>query len=83
MMHMLVMQIEDVSELRAKYESLQRSHRNFLVEELEPFSLKELHNLEKQLDKTLSQARSQWPKFLGEELEPFSLKDLRIGFLLF
>ncbi|KAA0033595.1 MADS-box transcription factor 17-like [Cucumis melo var. makuwa] len=52
-------QIEEVSKLRAKYESLQRSYRNFLGEELEPLSLKELHNLEKQLDKTLSQARQR------------------------
>ncbi|XP_027364725.1 MADS-box transcription factor 17-like [Abrus precatorius] len=43
--------------LRVKHESLERSQRNFLGEELEPLSLKELQSLEKQLDKTIAQAR--------------------------
>ncbi|KAG4919060.1 hypothetical protein JHK85_057341 [Glycine max] len=43
--------------LRVKHESLQRTQRNLLGEELEPLSMKELHSLEKQLDRTLGQAR--------------------------
>ncbi|CAK9318323.1 unnamed protein product [Citrullus colocynthis] len=61
-------QIEEVSKLRAKYESLQRSHRNFLGEELEPLNLKELHNLEKQLDETLSHARQRKAEIMLQKL---------------
>ncbi|KAK8467469.1 hypothetical protein PHAVU_007G065100 [Phaseolus vulgaris] len=50
--------------LRIKHESLQRTQRNLLGEELEPLSMKELHNLEKQLDRTLAQAR----KHLSQKL---------------
>ncbi|BAT94159.1 MADS-box transcription factor 17 NMADS3 RMADS213 [Vigna angularis] len=50
--------------LRVKYESLQRTQRNLLGEELEPLSMKELHSLEKQLDRTLAQAR----KHLSQKL---------------
>ncbi|XP_057425068.1 truncated transcription factor CAULIFLOWER D-like isoform X2 [Lotus japonicus] len=48
---------QELSVLRVKHESLERMQRNFLGEELEPLSMKELQSLEKQLDRTLSQAR--------------------------
>ncbi|KAG6747443.1 hypothetical protein POTOM_049847 [Populus tomentosa] len=50
---------QEVSRLRARCESLQRSQRNFLGEELEPLTVKELKKIEKQLDKTLSEARKR------------------------
>ncbi|KAL9375862.1 hypothetical protein Peur_032741 [Populus x canadensis] len=50
---------QEVSRLRARCESLQRSQRNFLGEELEPLTVKELKKIEKQLDKTLSEARQR------------------------
>ncbi|KAJ6882953.1 transcription factor CAULIFLOWER A-like [Populus alba x Populus x berolinensis] len=50
---------QEVSRLRAKCETLQRSQRNFLGEDLEPLAFKELEKIEKQLDKTLSQARQR------------------------
>ncbi|XP_057950885.1 MADS-box transcription factor 6-like [Malania oleifera] len=48
---------QQILKLRAKYESLQRSQRHFLGDDIELLSVKELQNLEKQLDKTLLQAR--------------------------
>ncbi|TXG70819.1 hypothetical protein EZV62_005754 [Acer yangbiense] len=71
---------KQVLRLRAKYESILRLHRNFLGEELEPLNVKELHKIEKQLERTLSQARKQKPhgisvtsemparKFVGRQL---------------
>ncbi|XP_022141193.1 MADS-box transcription factor 6-like [Momordica charantia] len=72
-------QIEEVSKLRAKYESLQRSHRNFLGEELEPLNLKELHNLEKQLDKTLSQARQRKAEIMLQRLAELRKMEQDLG----
>lgn len=72
-------QIEEVSKLRAKYESLQRSHRNFLGEELEPLNLKELHNLEKQLDKTLSHARQRKAEIMLQKLADLRKMEQDLG----
>ncbi|KAF4371272.1 hypothetical protein F8388_023432 [Cannabis sativa] len=49
--------ILEIPKLKAKYESLQRTERHFHGENLEELGLKELQNLEKRLDRTLSQAR--------------------------
>ncbi|KAL5727783.1 Agamous-like MADS-box protein mads3 [Ranunculus cassubicifolius] len=48
---------QEVSKLKAKYESLQRSQRHLLGEDLGPLNVKELQNLEKQLEGALAQAR--------------------------
>ncbi|XLS74532.1 hypothetical protein HN51_031397 [Arachis hypogaea] len=50
---------EEVSKLKAKYESLQRTQRHLLGEDLGPLSIKELQNLEKQLEGSLAQARQR------------------------
>ncbi|RYR06796.1 hypothetical protein Ahy_B05g074114 isoform B [Arachis hypogaea] len=42
---------------QVKYESLERTQRHFQGEELEPLGMKELMNLEKQVERTLAQAR--------------------------
>ncbi|KAK2996441.1 hypothetical protein RJ639_025848 [Escallonia herrerae] len=48
---------QEVSKLKAKFESLQRTQRHLLGEDLGPLSVKELQNLEKQLEGALAQAR--------------------------
>ncbi|XP_019442168.1 PREDICTED: MADS-box transcription factor 17-like [Lupinus angustifolius] len=48
---------EELLKLRAKHESLEKTQRNFEGEDLGPLSMKELQSLEKQIDRTLSQAR--------------------------
>ncbi|XP_020237632.1 MADS-box transcription factor 17 isoform X1 [Cajanus cajan] len=55
--------------LRSKYESLQRTQRNLTGEELEPLSMKELHSLEKQLDRTLAQARKHLTQKLTSRID--------------
>ncbi|XP_038886448.1 agamous-like MADS-box protein MADS3 [Benincasa hispida] len=72
-------QIEEVAKLRAKYESLRRSNRNFLGEELEPLNLKELHNLEKQLDKTLSHTRQRKAEIMLQKLADLRKMEQDLG----
>ncbi|KAL1357474.1 hypothetical protein HN51_009375 [Arachis hypogaea] len=48
---------QEFLKLKVKYESLERTQRHFQGEELEPLGMKELMNLEKQVERTLAQAR--------------------------
>ncbi|KAK1320635.1 MADS-box transcription factor 6 [Acorus calamus] len=50
---------QEVSKLKAKYESLLRSQRNLLGEDLGPLSVKELQQLERQLEIALTQTRQR------------------------
>ncbi|TQD85126.1 hypothetical protein C1H46_029300 [Malus baccata] len=50
---------QEVTKLKAKYESLQRTQRHLLGEDLGPLSVKELQNLEKQLEGALAQTRQR------------------------
>ncbi|XP_028230482.1 MADS-box transcription factor 6-like, partial [Glycine soja] len=50
---------QEVSKLKAKYDSLQRTQRHFLGEDLGPLNTKELQNLEKQLEGSLAQPRQR------------------------
>ncbi|KAK1576161.1 hypothetical protein Q3G72_011408 [Acer saccharum] len=70
---------KQVLRLRAKYESVLRLHRNFLGEELEPLDVKELHKIEKQLERTLSQARKQKTELMLQELEKLQQKAHDLG----
>nr|QCQ83115.1 floral homeotic protein SEPALLATa 1-like protein [Ambrosia artemisiifolia] len=49
---------KEYMKLKAKYESLQQYQRQLFGEDLEPLNLKELEQLERQLDSTLRQIRS-------------------------
>ncbi|RDY01760.1 MADS-box transcription factor 17 [Mucuna pruriens] len=60
--------------LRVKHESLQRTQRNLMGEELEPLSIKELQNLEKQLDRTLAQARKHLKQKLMTRIDELQEK---------
>ncbi|GJN21856.1 hypothetical protein PR202_gb09377 [Eleusine coracana subsp. coracana] len=57
---------QEMSKLRAKFEALQRTQRHLLGEDLGPLSVKELQQLEKQLECALSQARQRKERHLGE-----------------
>ncbi|XP_028184843.1 MADS-box transcription factor 6-like [Glycine soja] len=50
---------QEVSKLKAKYDSLQRTQRHLLGEDLGPLNIKELQNLKKQLERALAQARQR------------------------
>ncbi|KAL4362402.1 hypothetical protein GQ457_04G012750 [Hibiscus cannabinus] len=65
---------QEVLRLKAKYESLQRSQRHLLGEELESLTIKELYKIEKQLDRALSQARQKKMQLLLERMEELNKK---------
>ncbi|KAL2337407.1 hypothetical protein Fmac_011853 [Flemingia macrophylla] len=60
---------QEVSKLKAKYESLQRTQRHLLGEDLGPLNIKELQNLEKQLEGALAQARQRKTQIMIEQME--------------
>ncbi|KVH91157.1 Transcription factor, K-box [Cynara cardunculus var. scolymus] len=65
---------QEVSKLKAKFESLQRTQRHLLGEDLGPLSVKELHNLEKQLEGALTQARQRKTQIMVEQMEELRRK---------
>lgn len=67
--------VREIPKLKLKYESLQREERHFLGENLEELNLKELQNLEKQLDKTLSHARQLKAHMTAERVEELRKKE--------
>ncbi|GER26412.1 MADS-box transcription factor 6 [Striga asiatica] len=64
----------EVAKLKAKYESLQRTQRHLLGEDLGPLSVKELQNLEKQVEGALVQARQRKTQILMEQMEELRTK---------
>ncbi|PIN00412.1 MADS box transcription factor [Handroanthus impetiginosus] len=70
---------QEVSKLKAKYESLQRTQRHLLGEDLGPLSIKELQNLEKQLEGALTQARQRKTQIMMEQMEELRRKERQLG----
>ncbi|XP_073271156.1 agamous-like MADS-box protein MADS3 [Primulina huaijiensis] len=70
---------QEVSKLKAKYESLQRTQRHLLGEDLGPLSVKELQNLEKQLEGALAQARQRKTQIMLEQMEELRRKERQLG----
>ncbi|URD89606.1 hypothetical protein MUK42_27048 [Musa troglodytarum] len=66
---------QEISKLKAKYESLQRSHRHLLGEDLGPLSLKELQQLERQLESALSQARQRRTQLMLDHMEELQKRE--------
>ncbi|KAK4357647.1 hypothetical protein RND71_023257 [Anisodus tanguticus] len=57
---------QEYLKLKARYETLQRSQRNLLGEDLGPLNSKDLESLERQLDMSLKQIRSTREHALNE-----------------
>ncbi|KAL2477774.1 Agamous-like MADS-box protein AGL6 [Forsythia ovata] len=70
---------QEVSKLKAKFESLQRTQRHLLGEDLGPLNVKELENLEKQLEGALTQARQRKTKIMMEQMEDLRRKERQLG----
>ncbi|KAL1331465.1 hypothetical protein HN51_048735 [Arachis hypogaea] len=70
---------QEVSKLKAKYESLQRTQRHLLGEDLGPLSIKELQNLEKQLEGALAQARQRKTQIMIEQMEELRRRERHLG----
>ncbi|XP_057995715.1 agamous-like MADS-box protein MADS3 isoform X2 [Hevea brasiliensis] len=66
---------QEVTRLKAKYESLERFQRNLLGEELGHLNVEELQKIEKQLDNTLSKARQRKSQLQLERLEELRKKE--------
>ncbi|KAF5732986.1 AGAMOUS LIKE6-like protein [Tripterygium wilfordii] len=69
----------EVNKLKAKYESLQRTQRHLLGEDLGPLSVKELQNLEKQLEAALALARQRKTQIMIEQMEELRRKERQLG----
>ncbi|KAI8027792.1 Agamous-like MADS-box protein MADS3 [Camellia lanceoleosa] len=65
---------QEVSKLRAKFESLQCTQRHLLGEDLGPLSVRELQNLEKQLEGALAQTRQRKERQLGDMNKQLKIK---------
>ncbi|XP_054793664.1 agamous-like MADS-box protein MADS2 isoform X6 [Prosopis cineraria] len=61
--------------LKARFESLQRTQRNLLGEDLGPLNTKELEQLERQLDSSLKQVRSTKTQFMLDQLSDLQNKE--------
>ncbi|URD89645.1 hypothetical protein MUK42_27440 [Musa troglodytarum] len=70
---------QEMSKLKAKFESLQRSQRHLLGEDLGPLSVKELQQLERQLESALSQARQRKTQLILEQMEELRKKERHLG----
>ncbi|KAJ0052237.1 hypothetical protein Pint_00309 [Pistacia integerrima] len=70
---------QEVTKLKSKYESLQRTQRNLLGEDLGPLSVKELQNLEKQLEGALALARQRKSQIMVEQMEELRKKERQLG----
>ncbi|GAV76670.1 SRF-TF domain-containing protein/K-box domain-containing protein, partial [Cephalotus follicularis] len=70
---------QEVTKLKAKYESLQRTQRHLLGEDLGPLSVKELQNLEKQLEGALALARQRKTQVMLEQMEDLRKKERQLG----
>lgn len=70
---------QEVSKMKTKYESLQCSQRHLLGEDLGPLSVKELQQLEKQLETALSKARQRKTQIMLEQMEELLKKERELG----
>ncbi|XP_004492666.1 agamous-like MADS-box protein MADS3 [Cicer arietinum] len=70
---------QEMSKLKAKYESLQKSQRQLLGEDLGPLNMKELQSLEKQLEGALAQARQRKSQIMIEQMEELRRKERHLG----
>ncbi|KAF7803106.1 developmental protein SEPALLATA 1-like isoform X2 [Senna tora] len=61
--------------LKGRFESLQRTQRNLLGEDLGPLNTKELEQLERQLDSSLKQVRSTKTQFMLDQLSELQNKE--------
>ncbi|GMY12845.1 developmental protein SEPALLATA 1-like [Fagus crenata] len=61
--------------LKARFESLQRTQRNLLGEDLGPLNTNELEKLERQLDSSLKQVRSTKTQYMLDQLSDLQNKE--------
>ncbi|ESQ43972.1 hypothetical protein EUTSA_v10006419mg [Eutrema salsugineum] len=70
---------QEVANLKSKYESLLRTHRYLLGENLGELSVQELQTLERQLEGALSAIRKRKTHVITEEMEELRRKERQLG----
>ncbi|CAI9786748.1 unnamed protein product [Fraxinus pennsylvanica] len=65
----------EYAKLKARVEVLQRNQRNYMGEDLDSLSLKQLQNLENQIDVSLKHVRSRKNQLLNESIYELQKKD--------
>ncbi|EEF50720.1 mads box protein, putative [Ricinus communis] len=68
----------EYNRLKAKVELLQRNHRHYLGEDLDSLTLKELQNLEQQLDTALKHIRTRKNQLMFESISELQKKEKAI-----
>ncbi|EYU42112.1 hypothetical protein ABFS82_05G003600 [Erythranthe guttata] len=68
----------EYSKLKARIELLQRNHRHYMGENLESMSLKDLQNLEQQLDTAIKNIRSRKNQLLYDSISELQRKEKAI-----
>ncbi|XVF85778.1 hypothetical protein PTKIN_Ptkin17bG0144800 [Pterospermum kingtungense] len=68
----------EYNRLKAKIELLERNHRHYMGEDLDSMSLKELQNLEQQLDTALKHIRSRKNQLMYESISELQRKEKAI-----
>ncbi|XWS51258.1 hypothetical protein CRYUN_Cryun12cG0161200 [Craigia yunnanensis] len=63
------------AKLKARMEVLQRNQRHYMGEDLENLGLRELHNLEQQIDSALKHIRSRMNQRMSESISELQKKD--------
>ncbi|AEC10582.1 Agamous-like MADS-box protein AGL6 [Arabidopsis thaliana] len=70
---------QEVTKLKSKYESLVRTNRNLLGEDLGEMGVKELQALERQLEAALTATRQRKTQVMMEEMEDLRKKERQLG----
>ncbi|GMI75870.1 AGAMOUS-like 6, REDUCED SHOOT BRANCHING 1 [Hibiscus trionum] len=70
---------QEVIKLKGKYEEMERTQRHLLGEDLGSLNLKELQNIEKQLEGALALARQRKTHIMMEQMEDLRRKERQLG----
>ncbi|GMI95788.1 AGAMOUS-like 6, REDUCED SHOOT BRANCHING 1 [Hibiscus trionum] len=70
---------QELIKLKAKYEAMERTQRHLLGEDLGSLNLKELQNLEKQLERAAALARQRRTQILMEQIEDLRKRERQLG----
>ncbi|KAJ6982534.1 transcription factor CAULIFLOWER A-like [Populus alba x Populus x berolinensis] len=68
----------EYNRLKAKVELLQRNHRNYMGEDLDSMSLKELQNLEQQIETALKHIRARKNHLMSQSISELQRKEKAI-----
>ncbi|XP_057519647.1 truncated transcription factor CAULIFLOWER A-like [Amaranthus tricolor] len=71
--------LEEIAQLEVQYEALKRAQRHMLGEELGVLSVKELQNLEQQLEGALARTQTRKAQVMREQMEMLRRSERKLG----